>query len=114
MDRLFVYGTLRSEFENEYARLLRSQAEFVGKATVRGAIYRVEFYPAYRPGPEGAVHGEVYRLPDAEAMLAALDGYEGEGFERVEVETSRGEAWIYRYRDEPAAGTRIESGDFCA
>jgi len=111
---LFVYGTLRSEFENEYARLLRSQAEFVGKATVPGTIYRVEFYPAYRSGPEGEVHGEVYRLKDAVATLAALDEYEGEGFERMKVETSLGEAWIYRYRGEPPPEARITSGDFRA
>ncbi len=112
-DLLFVYGTLRSEFDNPYARLLQSQGELMGKATVRGAIYRVEFYPAYKEEP-GEVHGEVYRLNDAEATLAALDDYEGEGFERVKVETSRGEAWIYRYRGEPSAQARIESGDFCA
>jgi gamma-glutamylcyclotransferase (GGCT)/AIG2-like uncharacterized protein YtfP len=111
---LFVYGTLRSEFENAYARLLRSQAEFVGKATVLGSIFRVEFYPAYKSAPANQVRGEVYRLTNAEATLATLDDYEGEGFERVKVETSRGEAWIYGYRGEPAADAIIQSGDFCA
>jgi gamma-glutamylcyclotransferase (GGCT)/AIG2-like uncharacterized protein YtfP len=114
MDLLFVYGTLRSEFDNAYARLLRSQAEFVGEATVAGSIYRVDFYPAYKSSPAGEVTGEVYRLTDAEATLTALDDYEGEGFERVTVESSRGEAWIYLYRGVPAAEERIESGDFCA
>jgi gamma-glutamylcyclotransferase (GGCT)/AIG2-like uncharacterized protein YtfP len=113
MELLFVYGTLRSEFDNPYARLLRSGAELMGKATVRGSIYRVEFYPAYKEEPAGEVHGEVHRVKGA-ATLAELDDYEGEGFERVKVETSLGEAWIYRYRGEPAAGARIESGDFCA
>jgi len=113
MDLLFVYGTLRSEFDNEYARLLRSEAEFAGKATVRGSIYRVKFFPAYREEPDGEVHGEVYRLRDA-ATLAELDEYEGQDFERVKVETSRGEAWIYRYCGAPAAEARIASGDFRA
>jgi gamma-glutamylcyclotransferase (GGCT)/AIG2-like uncharacterized protein YtfP len=113
MDLLFVYGTLRREFDNPYARLLHSQAEFLGAATVRGAIYRVEFYPAFKEEPDGEVNGEVYRISDA-ATLTELDDYEGEGFERVKVETSRGEAWIYRYRGEPAAEARIASGDFCA
>lgn len=112
MDLLFVYGTLRSEFENPYARLLRSQAEFIGKATVSGSIYRVEFYPAYKKEPAGEVHGEVYRLKGAEAALASLDDYEGDSFERVRMETSLGEAWIYRYKGEPATEARIESGDF--
>ena len=30
LDLLFVYGTLRSEFDNQYARLLRSQAMLIG------------------------------------------------------------------------------------
>jgi len=114
MHLLFVYGTLRSEFENEYACLLRSQGEFVGRATVRGAIYRVEFYPAYRPEPAGEVHGEVYRLRDPAATFAVLDEYEGDDFERVRVETTLGEAWIYRYRHELPAAARLASGDFCA
>ena len=111
-DLLFVYGTLRSEFDNAYALSLRTQAEFVGNATVRGSIYRVDFYPAYKEGPGGEVHGEVYRLKDADATLASLDDYEGDGFERVKVETSQGEAWIYRFRGDPPMEARIESGDF--
>jgi gamma-glutamylcyclotransferase (GGCT)/AIG2-like uncharacterized protein YtfP len=113
-DLLFVYGTLRSEFENPFARLLRSQAELIGRATVQGSIYRVEFYPAYKEEPAGEVHGEVYRLQSGAATLAELDDYEGEGFERVKVKTSRGEAWIYRYRGQLAGEARLESGDFCA
>lgn len=111
MDLLFVYGTLRSQFDNPYAQLLRAQSEFVGSATVRGSIYRVEFYPAYKEEPDGEVHGEVYRL---KSSLAELDDYEGDAFERVKVATSRGEAWIYRYRGAPPAESRIASGDFCA
>lgn len=114
MELLFVYGTLRGEFDNQYARLLRSQAALIGRATVRGSIYRVDSYPAYKPDSAGEVHGELYRLGDPAATLHALDDYEGEGFARVKVETSRGEAWIYRYRGETAADSRIASGDFCA
>src|ERR1700735_5239796 len=111
---LFVYGTLRSEFDNRYARLLRSQAELVGAATVPGAIYRVRHYPAYRPEPEGKVHGQLYRLTDAEHTLKALDEYEGEDFERVIVEAAQSQAWIYRYAKNPDESSRISSGDFCA
>jgi gamma-glutamylcyclotransferase (GGCT)/AIG2-like uncharacterized protein YtfP len=115
---LFVYGTLRSEFDNRYARLLRSQAQLVGAATVPGTIYRVRHYPAYRPEPAGEVHGQLYRLTDAETTLKALDEYEGEDFERVVVDTAldaaRSQAWIYRYKKDPPENSRISSGDFCA
>ena len=94
LDLLFVYGTLRSEFDNRYARLLRKEAAFLRRATVPGSIYRVEHYPAFRPQPDGEVHGELYRLNTPEATLAVLDEYEGEEFERVVVNG----AWLYQYK----------------
>jgi gamma-glutamylcyclotransferase (GGCT)/AIG2-like uncharacterized protein YtfP len=110
LDLLFVYGTLRSEFDNRYARLLRKQATLVGKGTVPGSIYRVDHYPAYRPGPAGEVHGELYRLAEPEATFKVLDEYEGSEFERVMVK----DAWIYQYKEQPVESMRILSGDFCA
>jgi gamma-glutamylcyclotransferase (GGCT)/AIG2-like uncharacterized protein YtfP len=82
---LFVYGTLRSEFNNEYARLLRSQAKLLGQTTVPGSIYRVGNFPAWKPEPAGEVHGELYRLKDPDTILKALDEYEGPDFARVVV-----------------------------
>src|SRR5579863_132217 len=109
-DLLFVYGTLRSEFDNQYARLLRKGATLVGRSTVRGSIYRVQHFPAFRPAPDGEVHGELYRLNQPEALLKVLDEYEGEEFQRVMV----GDAWIYQYKGNPPELSRIRSGDFCA
>jgi gamma-glutamylcyclotransferase (GGCT)/AIG2-like uncharacterized protein YtfP len=109
LNLLFVYGTLRSEFNNRYARLLRSQAELVGRATVPGSIYRVSHYPAFRPEPKGEVHGELYRLRNPETTLKALDEYEGSEFERVTING----AWIYQFGNEPPENSRIASGDFC-
>jgi gamma-glutamylcyclotransferase (GGCT)/AIG2-like uncharacterized protein YtfP len=110
LNLLFVYGTLRSEFNNRYARLLRSQAELVGRATVPGSIYRVSHYPAFRPEPIGEVYGELYRLKDPETTLKALDEYEGPEFERVVLNGW----WIYQFGSEPSENSRIVSGDFCA
>jgi gamma-glutamylcyclotransferase (GGCT)/AIG2-like uncharacterized protein YtfP len=112
-DVIFVYGTLRSEFSGEYALLLRANAEFLGPATVRGSIYRVAHYPGYREEPDGVVYGEIYRLRepkqgDIEKILARLDDYEGEEFERMRI----GDWWIYRYVGPVAEERRIESGDF--
>ena len=111
---IFVYGTLRSEFGNQYSRLLRSQAELVGPAIVAGSIFRVGNYPGYRPEPAGEVHGELYRLNDPEPMLKTLDDYEGEEYERIVVEALGRETWIYRYKPDPPEDSRIASGDFCA
>jgi gamma-glutamylcyclotransferase (GGCT)/AIG2-like uncharacterized protein YtfP len=117
LTRLFVYGTLRSEFNNHFARLLHRQGELIGKTSVIGSIYRIESYPGWKPKPKGEVHGELYRLLDPQATLAALDDYEGEDFERVEIETlgpASEIAWIYRYKKNPPEDSRIASGDFCA
>ncbi len=110
---LFVYGTLRSEFDNRYARLLRKQALRAGRATVQGSIYRLGRYPGFRPEPAGAVSGELYELRD-DAVLEALDRYEGPDFERVAIQVEGSAVWIYQYRTQPPEGSRIESGDFRA
>lgn len=110
LDLLFVYGTLRSGFENAYARLLRSEADLLGPATVPGSIFRVKHYPAYKDAPQGEVRGELYRLHNPEMTLRVLDEYEGEEFERVVVNGY----WLYRYLPKPPASARILSGDFLA
>ncbi len=122
-DLLFVYGTLRSGFDNPYAQLLRQRAELLGPATTRGAIYRVRHYPAFRPEPHpitaGPVHGELYRMfPDPAPLLRALDEYEDAEFCRVlrpvEHRGLEMSAWIYRYDGVLPPASLIESGDFCA
>ena len=110
LDLLFVYGTLRSEFDNRYARRLRDEATFLRRTTMPGSIYRVEHYPAFRSQPEGEVQGELYRLNTPEGTLAVLDEYEGDEFERVVVKG----AWLYQYKGDPPESARIASGDFCA
>jgi gamma-glutamylcyclotransferase (GGCT)/AIG2-like uncharacterized protein YtfP len=110
---LFVYGTLRSQFTNDYAVLLRAQAELVGPASVRGAIYRVGHYPAWKPAPAGEVWGELYLLREPERTLQELDAYEGSEFERVLVNCPE-PAWIYRYNLPTLESSRIQSGDFCS
>jgi gamma-glutamylcyclotransferase (GGCT)/AIG2-like uncharacterized protein YtfP len=113
VDLLFVYGTLRSEFSNRYALLLRQEAELVGPAETSGSIFRIAHYPGYRPDPPGTVRGELYRLRDPAATLAVLDLYEGVDFERAAVAVSGAAAWVYRYRSQPPETARISSGDFC-
>jgi gamma-glutamylcyclotransferase (GGCT)/AIG2-like uncharacterized protein YtfP len=95
---LFVYGTLRRAFDNEYARLLRSSADFEREAAIRGRLHAVGPYTAFAPDGEDEVRGELYRLREPERTLAALDDYEGEEYERVMVEVEGAPAWIYRLR----------------
>jgi gamma-glutamylcyclotransferase (GGCT)/AIG2-like uncharacterized protein YtfP len=112
-NRIFVYGTLRSEFDTPYAAALRTGSQLVGKAWVMGSIYEIGGYPGYRPEPEGWVHGEVYTLSNPVEILGMLDEYEGSQYERVLVDCGGEQVWIYRYREQPDESTRIVSGDFC-
>jgi len=114
LDRIFVYGTLRSAFDNQYSRLLRAEADFVELTTLPGSIFRVDHFPAYRPEPIGEVHGELYRLRDPEKTLRALDQYEGSEFERVIITSAVRDTWIYQYGERLPDNSRITSGDFCA
>jgi gamma-glutamylcyclotransferase (GGCT)/AIG2-like uncharacterized protein YtfP len=91
---LFVYGTLRSGFDNPYARLLREQSEFLGPAIVMGSICKMGDYLGYRPEPKGEVHGELYRLKNPEETFRILDEYEGPDYERVMISVG----WVYQCR----------------
>ncbi len=124
---LFVYGTLRSEFGNEFARLLRAGSVFMGKARVRGRLYRLGGYPGLklsRSGQDWAI-GEVYALRDPDATLSALDAYEGcapgdpapHPFDRVKARAvmedgSISDVWVYVYNRTVPESRWIVSGDF--
>lgn len=124
---LFVYGTLRSGFTNHFARLLASQAEFLGPARIQGRLYRIGHYPGAiaSTDPGEWVAGELFRLHDPAATLAVLDRYEGCGpddappheFTRAQVPAmlASGEslsAWFYAYHRPVTEDRRIPSGDF--
>lgn len=108
------------------ARWLASVAQLKGAAVARGALYRVDYYPGFVPGPDGIVTGALFCLSDAEAILSVLDEHEecAAHFpaphefrrERIEVRSAAGpvEAWTYIYARDVAGLERIASGDFLA
>lgn len=121
---LFVYGSLRPGFDGPMARWLRGVAPLVGRATARGALYRIESYPGFVPSYEGVVTGDLFTLPDPAALLAQLDEYEEcaahfpkpHEYRRalVTVLGADGpvEAWTYIYARDVAGLERIAGGDF--
>ena len=124
---LFVYGTLMRGYEHPMARLLSANADYLGEATCRGRLYMVKHYPglALSEAAGDIVHGELYRLREAQAMLREFDMYEacGEGFPEPTqyvrqmfcvtlADGSASEAWTYFYNWPVAKLTRIESGRF--
>lgn len=121
---LFVYGTLRTDFDGPMARRLRTEAVLVGPARVKGALYCIADYPGMVMADEDWVTGDLFALPDPAATLRWLDIYEecAPCFprpheyrrERWEVEVAGGtiDAWVYVYARDTAGLDRIDGGDF--
>jgi len=119
MDCLFVYGTLRSVFQNEFARLLAEEETLLGRGRIHGTLYDMGRYPGVvlSSAPQEWVVGEVYRLHDPDRTLAILDRYEGAEFARVAaaILLEAGDqlpAWVYVYIRPVAGERRILSGDY--
>ncbi|HEU4562653.1 MAG TPA: gamma-glutamylcyclotransferase family protein [Longimicrobium sp.] len=121
--RLFVYGSLRLGEENPMAALLHANARHLGRGTVCGQLYVVDWYPGMIPGDvaDECVTGDLFELhPDAaERLLAELDVYECEvdGFERHTVEVTlddetRTGAYAYLYAASVAGLPRVAHGDW--
>jgi gamma-glutamylcyclotransferase (GGCT)/AIG2-like uncharacterized protein YtfP len=84
--RLFVYGSLRAGETNEMAALLRASSRHLGRGTVCGRLYAVDWYPGMVASDDAqdCVAGDVFELHPSSAgrVLADLDAYEGDGFAR--------------------------------
>ena len=120
VDGLFVYGSLR--LGHSARGLVEPFVREWEPATVRGGLYGfASGYPAVvlEPGA-GLVMGELLRLQDVPACLAALDEYEGADYRRelVQVDHVGGPtwAWIYVLADPRAAalGTPVPGGEWMA
>lgn len=80
---VFVYGTLRPGASNAHRM---EGAEWSARAEVEGRLhvvdtYREFIYPALIPGGACRVVGDLFRVPDE--VMAALDEFEGDEYERV-------------------------------
>ena len=126
-DLLFVYGTLMRGYSHPMARLLSSNADFLGPASCRGRLYKVKHYPGLVPSEDESerVFGELYRLRAVDDLLRAFDMYEacGEGFpeptqyvrQMLPVMLAEGaarDAWTYIYNWPLTGLTWIETGRF--
>ncbi|NBB18204.1 hypothetical protein GVN20_02450 [Runella sp. CRIBMP] len=76
---IFVYGTLMQGFTNPFAKKIRQNGIWRGKASFAGALYDLGDYPGaiYQPQSPHRVQGEVWELEEFQKTIAALDRYEG-------------------------------------
>lgn len=118
MDRVFVYGTLRS---GQTARsLIGDHVTASEPAELTGSMYAMpEGYPAVIPGGELTVRGELVTLRDLAPAFLLLDAYEGDGYRRVLARVRLGDgsepwAWVYSLANPADAerGELIEHGDW--
>jgi len=115
---LFVYGTLKSSFENPYAQQLQREATLLGRAQMPGRLYRVSSYPGMRPprDPKDLITGELYELHHPSKTLAVLDDWE-ENYDRelhpaMLANGQDFQAWVYVYRQSLPEDRYVASGEW--
>ncbi len=124
-DRVFFYGTLMTGFDRRRRTGIDSMLDWVGRGTIRAALFDLGIYPAAVPDPDGVVWGEVYRALDIDKVLAGLDEIEGHSptmpevslYNRQEMpvayeDGTTGDAWVYFYNAPLGRAERITSGDY--
>ena len=111
MNRVFVYGTLKRGQRNYH--FLRDAA-FVGEFVTQEiySMYEFDDYPAVCLQGENAIEGEVYEVTHHQfRMLDELEWYP-EFYQRIEIITVYGDAWMYIVKAERCAGRRKISGNW--
>ena len=111
MNRVFVYGTLKKGQRN--SKFMHG-AEFLGNFTTHSiySMYEFEDYPAVCLHGRHAIEGEVYHVNDRQfRMLDDLEWYP-HFYQRIEIPTSFGEAWMYIVKFELCHGQKQISGNW--
>jgi gamma-glutamylcyclotransferase (GGCT)/AIG2-like uncharacterized protein YtfP len=105
---LFVYGSLKRGQAN-HGQLHAARFVAPVRTAARFALRMIDGYPALVPGDRSIV-GELYQLP-TEAWLE-LDDFEGEGYQRTEVELEGGARAIAYLSSFPSAGAPLAADEW--
>ncbi|TRZ42829.1 gamma-glutamylcyclotransferase family protein [Robertkochia solimangrovi] len=124
---LFVYGTLRTGFDNRYARYLHTHGTYLGVGRIPGKLYDLGSFPGavFLPESESVVQGDVFSVdPGNERLFELMDEYEGiddpdfNYYERkmigVELEGSVFQCLSYALIRDTNGLKQIEAGDYIA
>jgi len=123
---LFVYGSLKREFNHPLHKVLQKYASFIADGFVYGDLYEISWYPGIKLSKlkKSKVFGELYLLKNPKKVLPVLDEYEGCSLKfkkpweyrrvKTEVFTKKGKfkAWIYEYQLKVDKRNKIKSGIF--
>jgi len=127
---LFVYGSLRSGFNNPAYTYISKYFTLLGTAYVKGKLYQLPDFPAVVPANDNhLIKGELYSIKvpaESSWAIAQLDDYEGVQAEEgesplykrvlttVTINGEEEQAWIYWYNGSIESGVLIEGGDLLA
>jgi len=125
-DYLFVYGTLRKNYDLKLKNQVKDNLQYVGQAKVGAVLYDLGRYPGAVKSKAGQeVVGDVFLLSDPVKVLRILDKYEGIPEGRVadaefvrkkgRVRLRSGQqvnAWIYWYNFDPKEKKPIRYKDY--
>lgn len=121
----FFYGTLMTGFDRRRRAGIEGKLRYVGRGSIKAALFDLGIYPAAVPAPDAQVWGEIYEMDDSSAVLDALDEIEGFSpgdpdrslYVRARVpaklDDGRGvDVWVYFYNAPLGAAPLIASGDY--
>src|SRR5574343_474573 len=126
---LFVYGSLRSGFNNPAYGYISKYFALVGEAYVKGKLYQLPDFPAAIPADDSLIKGELYSIKvpsECSWAFAQLDDYEGVQAEEgesllykrvlttVHLNDKEEKAWVYWYNGSIENGIPIEETDLLA
>ena len=109
MNQVFVYGTLKRGQRNfHYLQDAEFGGEFITEA--KYSMYEFDDYPAVTIDGMHAIHGEVFRVSDEQ--FGNLDGLERypDFYQRIEIQTTYGLAWMYIVGVEQCAQREMIAG----
>lgn len=114
---LFVYGTLRKNYDLKLKNRVAKDLQYIGKGKVGARLYDLGRYPGAVKDKYSEVIGDVFLLSDSEKVLNFLDDYEGDGYERKneKIRLRSGKfitAWMYWYRGVVKEEQRIFYKDY--
>lgn len=114
LNRVAVYGTLKKGQSNHH---ILANAHYVSHCQLTQiTVYDIGPYPGAKLRPSDGVYVEVYDV-DAEtfARLDELEDYDAQApacglYDRIQLETAFGAAWVYLYNPEVLGLPEIRSG----
>lgn len=117
-DYLFVYGTLRNDYNLKLKNQVAKDLEYVGQAKVEANLYDLGKYPgAIKEHHNNEVIGDVFLIENPDRTFKILDKYEGEKFtrnkNRVRLRSGKSiDAWVYWYNQKPLERQKIKYKDY--